>query len=144
MSLHRLGRKKKEFNAEDPETAESTENKRTGEGSADAEKRQRGGNLRLPSGQVEDTEIYGETQAGSAGGEEIGADDAGPGAAKPAGGAADARIPGETGAGETRDTGLGEPVAAASVLLAGETGAGRTDPGRRNGRASGRTAAQHF
>jgi hypothetical protein len=45
-----LGRKKKKFNAENTETAESTEKRRTGESSADAEKRQRGGNLRLPSG----------------------------------------------------------------------------------------------
>jgi hypothetical protein len=48
MSLNGLGRKEKEFNTENAETAESTEKKRTGEGSAGAEKRQRGGDLRLP------------------------------------------------------------------------------------------------
>jgi hypothetical protein len=48
VSLNRSGKKEKEFNAEDTETAEGTEKRRTGEGSADAEKRQRGGDLRLP------------------------------------------------------------------------------------------------
>jgi hypothetical protein len=38
VSLNRSGRKKKEFDTEDTETAEGTEKKRTGEGSADAEK----------------------------------------------------------------------------------------------------------
>jgi hypothetical protein len=53
VSLNRSGKKEKEFNTENTETAESTEKKRTekkrtGEGRGDAEKRQRGGKLRLP------------------------------------------------------------------------------------------------
>src|SRR6266513_2304837 len=143
VSLNRWGRKKKEFNTGDTATTESTEKRRTGEGSADAKKRQRAGDLRLPSGQVEDAEIHGETEAGCAGGEEIGADDAGHGAAEPAGGAADARIPCEPGAGKTRNPGLGGNLAAAGVLLARKTCASGADSLLRNRRAGGRTTAQH-
>src|SRR5258708_38231542 len=47
-SLNRLGRKEKEFNTEDTETAEGTGKKRTGRGRGEAEKRQCGGDRWLP------------------------------------------------------------------------------------------------
>jgi hypothetical protein len=46
--LSRKEQEKEEINTENTETAESTEKKRTGEGNADAEKRQCGGDLKLP------------------------------------------------------------------------------------------------
>src|SRR6267378_2195620 len=75
----------------------------------------------------------GETEAKCACGKEVGADNAGFGAAEPAGGAADARVPGESGAGAAGDPGLGGNFAAAGLLLAGKIGAGRADSGLGDG-----------
>src|SRR6266849_2400639 len=80
----------------------------------------------------------GKTEAKCARAQEIGADDAGSGAAEPAGGTADARVPGESGAGEAGDPGLGGDFAAAGLLLAGKIGARGDDSRFGIGRACGR------
>src|SRR6267143_1889439 len=93
---------------------------------AETQRRQRG-SRKSYRGTAKKNKKRRETAAKCARAHEIGADDAGSGAAEPAGGKADAWVPGESGAGAAGDPGLGRDFAAAGLLLAREIGAGGDD-----------------